>query len=132
MTRGERRATETSCPRCDARVTVRLAPDEVCPECESTEAWTRYGHDGRRLRIDRAAIDESVARRAVRRLPLARRAVPCFVAFLLGLAALMAMRGVLRWRDVGPIDEVLASVMQAARWSFWLGIAAFASGSTLR
>ena len=55
MARRKKRTSDIFCPRCHVRVTVSLGPGEVCPECESTAAWERYGEGGRRLRIDRAA-----------------------------------------------------------------------------
>jgi S1-C subfamily serine protease len=126
LARRKKAASASFCPRCNARVTVALGPDEVCPECDTAAAWQR--HAGQPIRIDQAAIDEALARRAIRRMPVSTRALPCIGAFLLGLAALVALRSLLRDRRIAPLEELAASVTEAARWALWVGAAATLGG----
>lgn len=109
-------------------MTVSLGPGEVCPECDTAAAWERHAEGGEPIRIDQAAIDEAIARRAVRHTPVSTRALPCIGAFLLGVGAVLALRALFGERSIAPIEELKASVERAARWAFWLGAGACLGG----
>ncbi|MFQ5844004.1 MAG: serine protease [Planctomycetota bacterium] len=120
---------ETICPRCEARVPVRLLQREVCPDCRSAEAWDRYARAGARLVIDRRAIVEAEARR---RGDAPAAAWPLWFPVLLacscGLGSLPFVVGLLRPSPLVPLAALQADVVQAAHWAALLGGAAVGIG----
>jgi len=121
---------ESVCPRCAARVLVRLTGGQVCPRCESVEAWVRYGAGGRKLVIGHGDIAEADARRTgedSRESVLANlaRALPSALAVLLAAVGLIFLKGLLSPRDLGPLDELREDILWWSRWTAGLGFLGF-------
>src|SRR5437764_179407 len=100
------------CRECGLPSPVRLEHGALCAACRSREAWSRFEARGDKLVIDRADIDEALARRSGTREPSRwYRLVPLFSAAVsIALAATcvwMLARAFAR-RHIGPLGELFS------------------------
>ncbi len=125
-------ATSTVCVTCGQQGRVKLLPGEPCASCKSQQAWS--ANSAGPLRIDRAAIDLAVQRRAgeVAGLPLWRRAIAWWpLAVTLGLAGLAAwsLRDLLSARELGPLRALIDDLHGSARRTTLVGLLALVVGA---
>ena len=119
------------CPSCKLAGPKRLAPDQICATCEAQNAWNEIGESG--IKIDQAAIDEALRRRAGEAASEAWwRATLVWgpVALSLAVAAFAAWAIVvlLSPREIGPLQGLLDDLRGTSWRSLWVGIGAIIVG----
>jgi S1-C subfamily serine protease len=124
-------AATTRCPRCGLVGPVRLLPGAVCGPCRAQEAWAQ--HEGERLVIDHASIEDALRRRQgeAAGLPVWRRLLVWLPpALTLGFAALAVWTAVrlLAPRPIGPLGALLADLSSSTRYALLVGLAALVAG----
>jgi S1-C subfamily serine protease len=103
---------------------VRLSAGELCPQCESTRAWERYGRGGGRLVIDRQDIADAEARLEGSRPRFSARAgtwLLALAATAVALVAALVASELFRARPLGPLGPLQAELLRSSRLSTGLG-----------
>jgi S1-C subfamily serine protease len=125
-------ATTRVCPSCRTAGPAQLRPGQTCAACEAQTAWSQLG-DGGCLVIDRDTIAAAVRRRQGEAAgePVWRRLLvlaPPAVTLAMAVVALWCLRQVLAPRALGPLRELISSMLATLRWAMGVGALAVIAG----